>query len=331
MKFILFTGTLGACLLGVATVASAGLPQSPYPPPTVASSAVLPPTSVPGKEYSNHWDHSMAAGFPADPLQNIAWDGAGNAWDTFDYGDSGEVDALANIRDAYYWDVVNDRVPLLNSFESPVFGESDDIYYQKPGVDINGVWAHGNINPPPGSDINTPRPPDDVDGLEVWGPEVFADPPGGVGDDSDMYSLMGDPGGTAVWQFRPGVGSFAYITSVQIANAIDRPDLVGEIDLDAMMIFDAAGDDYFAVNDSIMFSIRAIGGAFDGGEIWVWTRGAPAAFLFHGGEVWNTPHTVGPDYLVGTEEVNALEALPEPTTLGLLGLGGLALLRRRRG
>ena len=72
----------------------------------------------------------------------------------------------------------------------------------------------------------------------------------------------------------------------------------------------------------------------DGGEIFVNAPGNPGGaiqgFLIHGGELWDTAHTVGLDFAIGTEEVNALEAIPEPATLSLLCLGGLALIRRRR-
>ena len=68
----------------------------------------------------------------------------------------------------------------------------------------------------------------------------------------------------------------------------------------------------------------------DGGEIWVWDGINPAAFLFHGGVLWDTANNV--TNLLGSEDVDALEAasVPEPASLGILALGALAMLRRRR-
>ena len=124
-----------------------------------------------------------------------------------------------------------------------------------------------------------------------------------------------------------------------------------EIDLDALMVYDqewevqypsgftfGPGPNPNGYSDSIMFSVMAndatVGGigSFDGGEIWIWTVGLPAVFLTHGGELWDTLHMVGLDFGVGTEEINALEAvaIPEPGTMALLAIGAVALIRRRR-
>ena len=287
----------------------------------------IAPSQVPGKEYSNHPDEGFNN--KLDPLQNIAWDGLGGSWDTFDYtgsnatfGTNDNVDALGNIQDHLFWEVTNDRCEMLVSFENvsgnPAVG---DIHYQDFGVDTNGVWA----DPPT---IANPKAPDDVDGLEVWGMEVSP----GIGDDANMFSLIADPYGTAVYKYDDvNHVSIPYITQFQIQCAIETEELV---DLDAMMIYDELGDDQFGPGDSIMFSIHetiSAGGVFDGGEIWVFNCGALAQFLVHGGEVWNTAHTVGADFGLQTEEVNALEAVPEPPTLGLLLIGGgLALMRRRQ-
>jgi hypothetical protein len=95
------------------------------------------------------------------------------------------------------------------------------------------------------------------------------------------------------------------------------------IDLDALMVFEREplfGYEGFTFGpgDSIMFSVRnnlAQGGIFDGGEIWLWTVGLGCQFLVHGGEVWDTAHQVGPHFGVGTEEIDALEAVSRPPSL----------------
>ena len=279
---------------------------------------VVPPlTLVPGKEYSNLPDETFA-GAP-DPLQNIAFDGIGNAWDTFDYTGSGipdfEVDALANSLDAYFLEVINDEVPMMLSFATPDL-KAGDIKYQMAQADIVGTWATP-------VQINAVSPPDDVDGLELWGPEQ---------DDANMFSLNGDPMGVSVYRYDSTTHmSTPYIQKAALMTAIDTNEAF--IDLDALMVWDVDGDDYFGGGDIIMFSIEETitkGGVFDGGEVWVWHGGGgPAAFLWHGGELWNTAHQVGVHFGVNTEEVNALEAVPEPVTLTVLLISSLALLRRR--
>jgi len=282
----------------------------------VWANAVNPLTAVAGKEYSNNFDEDSVG--VADPHQNIAWDGLGNAWDTFDYTGAGgypggsQVDALANRGDAYFYEVINNEVPMLTSFTG-----TGDIHYTEavPGAHATppkvGIWATAAI-------INAAIPPDDVDGLEVWGLDVL--------DDADRFSLVGDPfvqgfGRVSVWDYDSGNHmAIPFVTAAVIAGAIGRIDLAYDIDLDAMMTY----------GDTIMFSIAPTD-VFDGGEIWVWIVGSGSATsLVHGGCTWDTGHSVRDHFGVATENINALEAVPEPATVVILGLGGLALLYRRR-
>ena len=276
--------------------------------------------NIPSKEYSNNPDEDSIG--VADAHQVIWWDGAGNAADAFDYtgagsypGDS-QVDALANHGDSFLFEVISDEAMMLASFTG--VGE---IYYTSP---VSAAPVHGTA-PQVGiwaaaATINAGSLPDDVDALEVWGPI-------GLGD-ADRFSLVGDPcvagvGRVSVWQYDSGTHtSTPFITAAAIAGAIDggRPDLVDVIDVDALISFD----------DTILFSIAPID-IYDGGEIWVWTVGVgQAGYLVHGGCTWNTGHSVGGHFGVGEENINALEAVPEPATMVMLGLGGLVLLRRRR-
>jgi len=284
---------------------------------------IPPPTQVSGKEYTDYPDKDASGNL--DPMQVITWDGVGGVADSFDYTKTipdisdAEVDALANHGDALFLDVIANRSALLISVQGDPIAP---ILYEAISGAV-GVWATA-------PQINQ-HGVKDLDALEVWGPELI--------DDSDMFSLMYDPLRVAIWAFTPPAGpSVTYVTDAQIANAIGMPGYENKIDLDGLMVYDTTGDDYFdPYFDWIMFSIMPIG-MFDGGEIWVWGGGNPAAqFLNHGGHLWDTNFNVTARF--GAENVDALEAVstvPEPGTLillgtGLAGIAGYVRLRLRRG
>ena len=312
MSFFKIRGNHAFCAAMVQSVCPMALAQVP------------PPTAVSGKEYSNHTDEDALGN--GDFLQNIAWDGFGGATDTFDYSNSGpppfdpdQVDALANEQDLFFHEVRQGLVPFVTSF-----GGIGDIYSHTP-AGAAALWASGPM------DINQGAPPDDVDGLEVWGPSDQ--------DDANHYSIIGDPiapvppGGIlpiSVYSYDPNSDtSFPYIFHFEVQQALG---VSFEVDVDALMVFDEAGNFEWEPGDWIIFSLWPVG-PFDGGEIWVWQNGLPAQFLVHGGVVWNTPNPVGAIFNVPTENINAFEAVPEPGTLVLLVLGafGLAGRNRRKG
>ena len=296
----------------------------------VAVAQVFPVAAVSGKEYSNHQDEDALGG--GDFLQNIEWDGVGGANDAFDYSTSGpppldpdQVDALANVQDLLFHQVRQGQVPFVASF-----GGIGDIYFHDT-VGATGVWANGPTQ------INSTAPPDDVDGLEVWGPV-----------DANRYSIIGDsilpnpPGGipaiSVYWYDVNSDTSGEYIEHLEVLAAlgISPGDSVADnIDIDALMTFDINGDTSWDPGDWIIFSLWP-NAVHDGGEIWVWQNGGPAQFLVHGGRTWNTPNPVATIFGVGSENINAFEAvlpIPEPSSL-MLALISLACLygfgRRRR-
>jgi hypothetical protein len=287
---------------------------------TTASAQILPYSSVVGKEYSARFDWNTP-GAPS-PGRVLAWAGGGPVADGV-LLPSAEVDAIANVRDAYLPNVINDTASLVLSFHTAPSNT--------PGTDIptptgfaslwtsetaafgatRSVWAYANQ-----VDFKVPQA---VDGIEVWGPD----------NDTTHWSDLFDVGGVAV---RSGAGT-PYFTSAELAFALGVSGI--PLDLDGLMVNDFVGsEEIFDVGDVMLVSVAA-NGFFDGGEIWVITRtpnGAPtASFLNHGGVTWDTANPVGALFGHGFEEIDGLEAIiPAPGALALLGIGGLLVTRRRR-
>jgi hypothetical protein len=390
-KLLVLSVLLAGSSLPWARAADIG-PQSELNPLPTFEPVHLPnPLDVPGKEYSNALDKN-AAGNP-DPGQVVRWQGDGTSvWDSIDYqldgggggGGGGrldiETDAIANIRGKYFFDLDGtrpefenpqdhlkyrgDTVSLVVSLHKSADYNGDDVGYQNniyaSRSSFRGgakeLWAdwHKNIN----ANLNAT---DDLDGLELYGPEQTSD--------ANMYSRKGDPntdesGRVSVYRFYPdrpdpqtalpGL-SVPYLRTEMLLDAVitddgTKPDWgkhnPNDFDVDAMKIWDVADDDHFGEGDEILFSIRPIDGLFDGGEIWLYKFGdSTAQFLVQGlmedgitPRTWNKANEVS-QFFFGDdahgEDIDALEALaPEPSSLTLLVLGGLTgvafVLRRRR-
>lgn len=242
---------------------------------------------------------------------------------TFRYGVTGEVDATANVRDAYFRRLILDNVDLLVS----VKGDPGNIgvWYEKPGPPgLTGCrWSHDDF------DGQRPECVDDVDGVEIWGPQSA--------DDADYYSLQGDPGNVSVFSMATG----PYIPKATIVAAIMFLGWTGtedSVDIDGLMVMNR-GTDVWDTQDTIIFSIRKTG-TWDGGEIVVLPFGVNPSFLNHGGHPWNTAFNVTAKF--GAEDVDAIEAswwlreVPSLTNWGLiillvlLVLSGIIVIRQRR-
>jgi hypothetical protein len=225
-------------------------------------------------------------------------------------------------------------------------GGTGEISYEKATAfappSTMGVWATQN-------DINGMPNPDDIDGLELWGPEPAFKA------DAEKYSLDVDFfSGVSIWSYDiPTSVSTPYVTHNQIVNAVTA--LLGPvpggavlpfptfidgndaINLDALMvqdiIDDGAGPDTFdrnpgAQGDRILFSIRQIVNPNDpdgyyatGSEIFVLDASLPnnPQYLFHGGHLWDQAYSLAnlritPNYIDGgyaVIDLNALEAISE--------------------
>jgi hypothetical protein len=314
------------------------------------SNLVPSPKLVPGKDFSDVRDRQDVVPLP-DPEQVVAWDGSGGVRNSFDYTGTQvppvastvplEVDGIAAGGDALFHAVRDNQAALLFSVET----DPRIMFERETGLPASpagfGVWATA-------TDIDAMNPPLDTDGIEVWG--------GDQNDDSDRYSLIGDPfvpfpagaRKVAVWQFTPAAGpSTPHTFTSDLAASMDMQfggpgngpifgQLVELMDVDAIMTF----------GTQVTFSIRPltiqIGGpapiifVFDGGEIFEYDGpGIATRYLNHGGHLWDTAFPVMTTFGLQHENVDGLEAvagIPEPSTLMLLGLGLLAVPRfvRRR-
>ena len=266
-----------------------------------------------------------------DPQQVLYTEAWGRNWpiDAFDYDDvvpyvEGEVDALANGQDALFTKIADPsgrRANLLVSFEH------DPVWTLAPGLGNIAVylenaarrgfplWSHLAL------DVFGIVLPDDsleLDAMEVWGGPVF---------DADYFSKIGDPDPgvgfkVSVFYFSPATGTTPYVPHSDIVTAVTHPAMdenggaryEGDpylVDLDGLMVWDAALDREWNTGDTIIFSIRAAGN-WDGGEIVVLPFGGPPRYLFHDGHFWNTVFPVAAtfDLATPTEEVDAIEAFP---------------------
>jgi len=327
--------------------------------------------TVYGKEYShtnwtlafdpridNNTDHDAFAA--PDPLQVVSWDGipgplGGNSGSTdgFDYGSDtsfnfrdGQVDALANRGDFLFNQVIDDTATLLFSLTADLGASGAakaHIHYEDP-AGLDGVWEpiEAPIGPGPGVNHHVVE---DLDALEVWGPE----PPGHVDfdpvdegylgpvntADADRFSLDFDAiSGISVWGWDiPTKTVFPYIPHFVIVDAVEDlllgPDLDYDIetrhaiDVDGTMSRDKgilgewdAGDELLFTIDPLDFPMEVTGApalASHGGEIMhlVNTGGGSyvVSFLVHGGHTWDTSFSPALTFGYAHDDVDALEAV----------------------
>jgi hypothetical protein len=280
-------------------------------------------------EFSNYLDRQAVPGGGAinglDPLQVLLttpFDPIGppnpKDDDALDFGGTGEVDALANIRDLLFGRLIANKADLLVSFlgdpnyNNPPTNIPKVAVYIEYAAGNNPLWTQVSLNNP-----NTPPPQlEDLDGLQLWGFEGYA----------NMYSLQGDfTSGTSIFYWN-GAAPAAYVPQADIVAAVQAPSLdpghftgsASQVDLDGLMVLDN-GDHAWNSGDTIIFSIRAAAN-WDGGEIVVlpWDGKPNSAFyLNHGGHLWNTAFPVASTFHLDppTEEVDAIEAYP-PMTYG---------------
>ena len=214
------------------------------------------------------------------------------------YGGEDQVDAIANSGDAYFQKLIDNRANLLVSVRGDTKGK--------------GVWkmwvedVAGGTHPKARDKAfnNQPDPKvDELEALQLWGGAA------------NRYSEEGDPEyGAPPMKFSVlNQGGTEYVPHGEIVDAVT--DLGwngdGDVDLDALMVWDTSPYGEWSGGDAIIFSIRNTipgGGNWDGGEIVVLPMGQYASFLNHGGHLWDTAHDVQARLGTDGEDVDAIEA-----------------------
>ena len=229
-----------------------------------------------------------------------------------------EIDALANIDDLYFSELIKSKAHLLVSFSGDPGGNS--VHLESTGGKRKVYWSKQDLsNVGGGPDPNL----ENLDGLEIYQTQPFPNAPRPWLDDANHYSQEGEPSLFSVLhqhgQYVPRAHVVAAITALGWEGS------EGDVDVDALMVLDRDIEWVWDDDDTIIFSIRACGN-WDGGEIVVlpFPTGGPAFFLEHGDTThhgdgtkeWNTAFDIQTAFSVNTEEVDAIEAL------GFIGGGG---------
>ncbi|MEM1446796.1 MAG: PEP-CTERM sorting domain-containing protein [Planctomycetota bacterium] len=398
----LLGGLVVGGVIGVATPAAGTIPYTPVGPFSEGQPGIGPGLidvkDVYGKEYSHDRDHEISGGgVTPDPHQVVAWDGIGGVTDGQDFSPvlptpflEYDIDALANHGDFAFSQLVDEeRAHLIFSLDREVTGFSLTSSFPvtvplgtPPGVPLkNGnvvggagelsyeLGTFGGANAPETqglwadqASINGMPLPDDIDGVEVWGPEPAVDA------DADKFSLRIDgaaipPTGGVPTSVFNGDGS-PYIDLPTITAAVTS--LLGPlpsqlpaqevINLDALMVEDVAGSDMDfgrdptnGTLDRILFSIDQVVDPSDpdkyyatGSELFLLDAAGGVSYLTHGGHTWDhtyalmtftrgEPNQVDEYWAYDIDAIEAVGefAIPEPGAAALLLTGGAFMLRRR--
>jgi len=146
-----------------------------------------------------------------------------------------------------------------------------------------------------------------------------------------FYSIVSSTGGGAdILVHDPNTGDSSVFAAAEELG-LDSNDDIDGLALNLAYDFDA-GD---IVGGALYFSLApdspSLGGVDSPADVFMATFAYPGEVVLDDGPaVWYTAESLG---LLENDNVDALETnayIPEPTTMALLGLGGLALLRRRR-
>ena len=251
-----------------------------------------------------------------------------------------EIDAVANVGDAYFWEVINNTADLLLSFDGDpgdelTGGDDTCVWWESTTGQRRRMWIQDSLSCPTAPDTTDPLFTD-LDGLETYGNNT-----GLANMASPIDEVLTDT--FSVLQY--GTPPTGYVSHNKIVLAVQALGYTGDtswVNVDALMVS--------KYRHHIIFSITGAGN-WHGGELVVMDVNNPggAYFLNHGGHLWNTAWLPSVAFGVGTNEVDAIEAWngdPPPETyprgvpsltnwgllllLVLLVISGIIVIRQRR-
>jgi len=325
----------------------------------------------------------------ADPEQIVAWDGTPGASGVVNvtdytgtrtiYTPDDQIDAIANVGDFAYQELKGDGAHLVFSVDDfytlysfaapgpailpaagPVVLGNGNIIGGAGEYSVEECFGCGNLIPDTQFlwaaqlDVNgmpAPAGPDDLDGVELWGPEPPAADANKYSLDLDTFStgVLPGPDAVSVWngsgtpyvpQSAIIAGVMALLGPIPATAFIPGPgtpggdDVFGDqaINLDALMVQDTIGDpDLFEAGiagpggDEIIFSIRQIIDPADpdgyyatGSELFVLNASGAVSYLVHGGHPWDHAYSLAAFDVWffdpdnhGVIDINAIEAIGE--------------------
>lgn len=270
----------------------------------------------------------FAAGTPGTPLPPAVWtEGAAGA---------GEASA----------DVFTYLGPPGPVPPGQIFGNT--ATFDGDGFAPSGAPGLGLIEPNPPTQGMVPDPGDNIDALDSLAPQeriyfsldtVFPDPLEVPGFNTGTAAANGFVGGD-VLMTAPGAAARLYAPAIALGLDLMGPDTD---DLDGLMLWDTGViGEYEPGLDFLLFSVRrgsavigmpdAIFGApIEEGDVLVPTGpGAPPGIWVPGEAMGLATMRSGAAGPFGPDDLDALTAIPEPASLGLLLLGAPALIGRRR-
>lgn len=209
-----------------------------------------------------------------------------------------------------------------------VGGDQPADIYTSAGFGLNALAWDGNGSSAPGLGLIEPGPVpvgDDVDGLELHGfpgNALTPHPPGAIYYSLSQASAVGIGFDGATLFMSPALNGYDVAPFVPYATSGMLGLLGGGADdIDAAVVYDNDLDGIWSAGDYVDFSLTA--GSLSGGSADILRStfgGGPPVVIAAAGSLGLLP----------TDNIDALDVIPEPSSVILIALGGLLLLKGRR-